>query len=222
MGSGPGLREDEDRGYVMKFGGAWRGRLCAFLVLMLTACTGGEGLPPATGASSGPVPDYVIGPLDQLDIFVWHQPELTQNVPVRPDGRISVPLIEDLQAAGKTPTELARDIEKALQRFVQGPVVTVIVTSFTGPYTTQIRVIGEAAHPQAIAYRANMTLLDVMIAVGGLTQYAAGNRATIVRDVGGKVESFKVNITDLIQGGDISANVKMLPGDVLIIPESWF
>src|SRR5215469_11094436 len=127
----------------MKSGGQWRGKLCVLATLMLAACTGGPNLPPA--ASSGPVPDYIIGPLDQLNIFVWHQPELTETVPVRPDGRISVPLIEDLQAAGKTPTELGRDIEKQLQRFVQGPVVTVIVRTFIGPYSTQIRVVGEAA-----------------------------------------------------------------------------
>ena len=206
----------------MTLGGEWRAGLCVFALLLLAACTSVPGLPPATNASSALVPDYIIGPLDSLNIFVWHQPELTETVPVRPDGRISVPLIEDLQAAGKTPTQLARDIEKQLARFVQGPVVTVIVTSFTGPYSTQIRVVGEATHPQAIAYRENMTLLDVMIAVGGLTQYASGNRATIVRDVDGKEEAYKVRIDDLVKDGDISANVKMLPGDILIVPEAWF
>jgi polysaccharide export outer membrane protein len=143
-------------------------------------------------------------------------------VPVRPDGRISLPLIEDLPAAGKTPTELARDIEARLKKYVQDPNATVIVKSFNGPYARQVRVIGEAAHPQAIPYRDNMTLLDVMIAVGGLTQFASGNRATIVRTVKGTETPYRVRIADLIKDGDVSANVEMLPGDVLIIPQARF
>jgi len=157
-----------------------------------------------------------------VNIFVWHQPELSETIPVRPDGRISVPLIEDLPAAGKTPTQLARDIEGQLKKFVNDPIVTVIVTGFNGPYAQQVRVIGEAAHPQAIPYRDNMTLLDVMIAVGGLTQFAAGDRATIVRVVDNKETSFTARIDDLIKDGDVTANVQMLPGDVLIIPQTWF
>ena len=206
----------------MKIRAGWWGACCVPVMLVLAGCSGGPKLSPASGASTTPVPDYVIGPLDSLNIFVWHNPELTVTVPVRPDGRISVPLIEDLQAAGKTPTQLARDIEQRLGKFVQEPVVTIIVNSFNGPYSSQVRVIGEAAHPQAIAYRENMTLLDVMIAVGGLTQYAAGNRGTIVREVDNKQVSYNVRIDDLIKDGDVSANVKMLPGDVLIIPQSWF
>jgi len=143
-------------------------------------------------------------------------------VPVRPDGRISIPLIEDLQAAGKTPTQLGRDIETQLKKYIQDPIATVIVTTFNGPYSRQVRVVGEAAHPQAIPYRDNMTLLDVMIAVGGLTQFAAGNRATIVRTAQNKETPFRVRVADLIKSGDVSANVQMLPGDVLIIPQSWF
>ncbi len=200
----------------------WRAWTCTVVTLVLAACSSGPSLSPATGASSAPVPDYLVGPLDNLNIFVWHNPELTENVPVRPDGRISVPLIEDLQAAGKTPTQLARDIEQQLKKYVQEPVVTVIVTSFNGPYSTQVRVIGEAAHPQAIPYRENMTLLDVMIAVGGLTQYAAGNRGTIVREVDQKEISYNLRIDDLIKDGDVTANVRVLPGDVLIIPQAWF
>jgi len=160
--------------------------------------------------------------LDNLTIFVRRNPELTESIPVRPDGRISVPLIEDLQAAGKTPTELARDIEAQLKKFIQDPIVTVMVTAFVGPYSRQVRVVGEATHPQAIAYRDNITLLDVMIAVGGLTQFAAGNRATLVRDASGEKMEYRVRIDDLIKDGDVNANVQILPGDVLIIPQAWF
>ena len=143
-------------------------------------------------------------------------------MPVRPDGRISLPLIEDLQAANKTPTELARDVEKVLAEFVQNPVVTVIVTNFVGPFDQQVRVVGEASTPQAIPYREKMTVLDVMIAVGGLTEFAAGNRAVIVRSSGKKKNSYRVRLDDLLKDGDVSANVDVLPGDVLIIPQSWF
>jgi polysaccharide biosynthesis/export protein len=190
--------------------------------LVVASCGGGPTLPPATSVSQSPSPDYIIGPLDSVNIFVWRNPELSQTVPVRPDGRISIPLIEDLQAAGKTPTQLARDIEAKLKKYVQDPIVTVIVTNFNGPYSRQVRVIGEAAHPQAIPYREHMTLLDVMIAVGGLTQYAAGDRATIVRMVHGKETIYDVRVADLVKDGDVSANVQMLPGDILIIPQSWF
>jgi len=165
---------------------------------------------------------YRVGPLDGIEIFVWRDPELSRGVTVRPDGRISVPLIEDLPAAGLTPTQLARDIESQLKKYVQDPIVTVIVTSFNGPYDRQVRVVGEAAHPQAIPYRDNMTVLDAMIAVGGLTQYAAGNRAKIVRTVNGKETEYTVYLSDLIKYGDVEANVQLLPGDILIIPQSWF
>ena len=157
-----------------------------------------------------------------LQIFVWRNPELSVTVPVRPDGRISVPLIEDLEATRRTPAELAREIEGRLKEYVQNPVVTVIVTNFVGPYSQQVRVVGEATEPQAIAFRENMTLLDVMIAVGGLTEFAAGNRAVIVRRVNGEEQQFRVNIDRLLKDGDMSANVAMLPGDVLIVPQSWF
>src|SRR5579864_9621649 len=188
----------------------------------LAACSGRPTLPQAKAVGYDPSPDYFIGPLDTLNIFVWRNPELSETLPVRPDGRISIPLIEDLPAAGKTPTQLARDIEGRLKRYVQDPIVTVIVTAFNGPYARQVRVVGEAAHPQAIPYRDNMTLLDVMIASGGLTLYAAGNRSTIVRTVDNKEASFRVRIADLIKDGDVSANVQMLPGDILIIPQAWF
>jgi polysaccharide export outer membrane protein len=198
----------------------WVGLFVSLAVL--SGCSSSETLPPASSLPPEPGPDYVIGPLDNLTVFVRRNPELTQSMPVRPDGRISVPLIEDLQAAGKTPTQLARDIEGQLKKFIQDPIVTVMVTAFVGPYARQVRVVGEAAHPQAIPYRENMTLLDVMIAVGGLTQFAAGNRATLVRDVNGQQTGYRVRIDDLLKDGDVKANVQMLPGDVLIVPQSWF
>jgi polysaccharide export outer membrane protein len=199
---------------------AWS--LIVMALAVLAGCSGQPTLPPAKAVGYDPSPDYFIGPLDTLNIFVWRNPELSETLPVRPDGRISIPLIEDLPAAGKTPTQLARDIEGRLKRYVQDPIVTVIVTAFNGPYARQVRVVGEAAHPQAIPYRENMTLLDVMIAVGGLTQFASGNRGTVVRTVNDQETSFRVRIGDLVKDGDVSANVQMLPGDVLIIPQSWF
>ncbi len=171
------------------------------------------------GASS---PLYVIGPGDSLNVFVWGDNELSSEVVVRPDGLITTPLVEDLQASGKTPTELARTLEERLSRFVKNPKVTVSVTNFVGRYTEQVRVVGQAAQPQSIPYRDGMTLLDVIIAVGGLTEFAAGNKATIVRKIGGKAQQFRVRLDDLIRDGDISANTRMMPGDVLIIPETWF
>lgn len=166
--------------------------------------------------------DYIIGPGDQLQIFVWRNPELTQTVPVRPDGKISVPLVEDLPAADKTATQLAREIEHALSKFVRDPLVTVIVSDFQGVYETQVRVVGQATDPRALPYRDNMTLLDVMIAVGGLTEFAAGNRSKLVRTVDGQATQATVRLEDLIRDGDISANVPVAPGDVIIIPEAWF
>ena len=168
------------------------------------------------------VPQYKIGPGDSLNIFVWRNQDLSTTVPVRPDGRISIPLVEDLTASGKTPTQLAREMEKVLSKFVKDPVVTVIVRGFQGPYSEQIRVVGEATKPQALAYREKMSLLDVMIEVGGLTDFAAGNRARIIRYKEAERKEFKVYLDDLVRDGDISANVDMLPGDVLLIPESWF
>jgi len=168
--------------------------------------------------------EYIIGAGDQLSIFVYRNPDLSEpGVAVRPDGRISTPLIEDIVAAGKKPKELARELEKKLAKFIQDPNVTVIVRSFVGPPDRQIRVIGEATEPTAIPYRDHMTLLDVMIATKGLTKYASGNRAVIVRiDPDGKRRSINVKLSDLIKDGDISQNIEMVPGDTLIIPQSWF
>jgi polysaccharide export outer membrane protein len=190
-----------------------------FLAL-LGGCAHQGGAPMA--ASTLTATDYIIGAGDVININVWRNPEVSLSVPVRPDGKITTPLVEDLQAAGKTSTALARDVEKALAKYIQQPVVTVIVTSFVGPYEQQIRVIGEAARPQALAYRQGMSLMDVLIAVGGITDFAAGNKAKIVRKMGGKQETLAVRLEDLLRGGDISANVAVMPGDILVIPESWF
>jgi polysaccharide export outer membrane protein len=190
------------------------------LVGALAACAGKQReAAPASVAS--PDYNYLIGPLDSLQILVWRNAELSVTVPVRPDGKVSVPLVEDLPALGKNPTQLARDIEKALGKFIRDPVVTVIVTTFNGPYAEQIRVVGEAAKPQALPYRQKMSLLDVMIAVGGLTDFADGNNASVLRTSdGGK--QYNVRLQDLIRRGDVSANIEMKPGDVVIIPQSWF
>lgn len=192
----------------------------ALLVTVLAACTGTQrDAAPASAALADY--NYLIGPLDTLQIMVWRNPDLSTTVPVRPDGKVSVPLVEDLPVLGKNSTQLARDIEKALGKFIRDPVVTVIVTTFNGPYTEQIRVIGEAAKPQALPYRQKMSLLDVMIAVGGLTDFADGNNASVLRTSdGGK--QYRVRLKDLVRGGDVSANIEMKPGDVVIIPQSWF
>jgi polysaccharide export outer membrane protein len=193
--------------------------LGAVMVSLLSAC--GTRLPPAPTAAATPQYRYLIGPLDTVNVIVWRNPELSMAVPVRPDGRITVPLVEDMQALGRNPSDLARDIEKALSKFIRDPVVTVMVTAFQGPYSEQIRVIGEAARPQAVPYRQNMTLLDVMVLVGGLTDFADGNSAVLVRGAeGGK--QYSVRLKDLIKRGEIAANVDVKPGDVLIIPQSWF
>jgi polysaccharide export outer membrane protein len=188
--------------------------------LIAAGCAMGPTYPPAPRTAAGDY-DYVIGPLDTVNIIVWRNPELSLAVPVRPDGKLTSPLVDDLPALGKSPTALARDLEKALGKYIRDPVVTVIVTNFVGPSSEQIRVIGEATKPQILAYRQNMTILDVMIAVGGLTDFADGNHATISRaSEGGK--SYSVRLQDLVKRGDISANVDMRPGDIVVIPQSWF
>ena len=191
---------------------------------MLAACAGtpSDSSTPAPVAEEPQQSEYRIGPGDTLQVFVWNQPELTVTVPVRPDGMISTPLISGVPAAGKTAPELAKDLETALSEFVRNPTVSVMVTTFVGTYADQIRVVGQASKPQSLPYRANMTLLDVMIAVGGLAEFAAGNRAVLVRQEDGKQVRVKVRLRDLLDDGDISANVPMRPGDVLIIPESRF
>ncbi|MET0984454.1 MAG: XrtA/PEP-CTERM system exopolysaccharide export protein [Steroidobacteraceae bacterium] len=188
--------------------------------MLLAACSS-KTYPPAPTASATPDYKYIIGPLDTVNIVVWRNPELSMAVPVRPDGRISTPLVEDVPALGKNPAELGRELEKAMSKYIRDPVVTVIVTNFVGPNNEQIRIIGEAAKPQAVAYRQNMTLLDVMIVVGGLTDFADGNKTVLIRgSESGK--QYSVRLRDLVRRGDISANVDMRPGDILIIPQSWF
>jgi polysaccharide export outer membrane protein len=197
-------------------------------LLVLTACSGTPEMNASNSAGGGTdgtttsSPLYLIGPGDTLNVFVWGDQELTTDVVVRPDGLITTPLVEDLQASGKTPTELARNLEERLSKFVKTPKVTVSVRQFVGRYTEQVRVVGQASQPQSIPFREGMTLLDVIIEVGGLTEFASGNSATIVRKIGGKTSQYRVRLDDLIRDGDISANVKMMPGDVLIIPETWF
>ena len=198
-------------------------------VLALSACASNSGLPTLPPAQfqatdDGPGAEYVVGPLDSLSIFVWRNPELSTSVTVRPDGRFTTPLIEDMVATGKTPAELADEIEKKLTTYIQDPIVSVIVNNFNGPLSQQVRVVGEAARPSAIPYRSNMTLLDVMIAVGGLTEFASGDSARLVRydKASGTQREYAVKIESLLKGGKTSANVAVQPGDVIIIPESFF
>jgi polysaccharide export outer membrane protein len=194
------------------------------LVALLTAvivagCASSN--PPAPVKAAQPDYKYIIGPGDTLNIVVWRNPELSTSVPVRPDGRITTPLVEDMVAQGKNPSELAREIETALKKYLQDPVVTVVVQNFGGGNSEQVRVLGQAVKPATLPYRQNMTLLDVMISVGGLTDFAAGNRAVLIRAAENN-KAYNVRLADLIKRGDVGANVQVLPGDVIIIPESWF
>lgn len=178
--------------------------------------------PPRAAAAAAPESEYIIGPGDVLQVFVWHNTDLSANVPVRPDGRISIPLVEDIPCAGKTPTQLARDIEERLRKYVQDPTVTVIMSGFVGLPNQQIRVVGQATQPKALPYRAEMSVLDAMIAVGGLTNYAAGNRAKLTRIVNGQQVTMTVRLQDLLEDGDLSANTTLQPGDIIMIPQSFF
>lgn len=201
----------------------------AMLSLMLGGCAGtasGPQLPPASfvAMQEGPGEDYIIGPLDELTIFVWRNPELGAKVQVRPDGRITTPLITDMPAVGKTPKMLADDITLQLSQFIQDPLVSVIVNKFAGTYSQQVRIVGATEKPASLPYRANMTLLDAMIAVGGLSEFAAGNRARLIRfdKQSGRQTEFAIRLADLLRKGDSRANVMLMPGDVIIIPESSF
>jgi polysaccharide export outer membrane protein len=201
---------------------SWRASLAGTALLLgglAGGCSDAPAPPPGPLTAGG---DYVIGPGDKLNVFVYDNTQLSATVPVRPDGRISTPLVPDIMAAGKTPSQLGQEIEGKLKEYVRDPHVTIIVQDFVGPLDRQIRVIGEAAEPAALPYRDHMTVLDVLIATKGLTRYAAGNRAVIVRRVGGKQEVIHVHLASLIKDGDISQNVEMRPGDTLIIPQSWF
>jgi polysaccharide biosynthesis/export protein len=186
---------------------------------LLAACA--SSYPPAPTSAASPDYRYVIGPLDTLNIIVWRNPELSGTVSVRPDGRISTPLVQDVPALGRNPAELAGDLEQALGKYIRDPQVTVMVTNFAGSSSEQIRIIGEAVKPQAIPYRQNMTVLDVIILAGGLTDFADGNKTVLVRG-SEKGKQYSVRLADLVRRGDISANVDVRPGDVLIIPQGWF
>jgi polysaccharide export outer membrane protein len=191
---------------------------------MLAACGGSairvSDLPADSANSAGGA--YLIGPGDTLEIFVWRQPDLSVTVPVRPDGRISAPLVEDLTAVGRTPTQLANEIEAVLSEYIRAPEVNVIVQGFVGTFGDQIRVLGQAAQPRAVPYRERMTLMDVIIEVGGLTEFAAGNRSRVIRTINGEPQEIRVRLDDLIQRGEVDQNLMMRPGDVVIIPESIF
>jgi polysaccharide export outer membrane protein len=193
-----------------------RALLLLAVVAGLAACVATRPSMPSATTASDDV--YKVGPLDTLNIVVWRNTDLSGIVQVRPDGRISTPLVQDLPVSGKTPPEIAREIETALGKYVREPNVTVLVTSFQGTFSEQIRIVGEAAKPQAIAYRRNMTLLDVMIQAGGLTDFADGNSAVLVRNN----TSYTVRLKDLLKRGDITANAAVAPGDVIIVPQSWF
>ena len=201
------------------FGRAWAQLAAAAAMVLVSLCG-------VAAAQPAPVPaemsKYLIGPGDVLNISVWHNPELSTSVPVRPDGRISTPLVTDVVAAGRTPEELGHDIEARLKKYVSDPLVTVIVSSFVGPYSQQVRIVGEATTPKSLPYLAHMTVLDAMISVGGLTPYASGNRAKLVRRVGGKETETTLRLSDLLKSGDLSANTDLQPGDIIIIPQSFF
>ena len=196
------------------------------LATFLSGCSSHSTLPSATLHSSNTINinsyKYLIGSGDVLNIFVWRNPEVSGSFVVRPDGMITTSLVEDIKVSGKTPTELARSIEEILATYLRDPIVTVTVANFVGPFSEQIRVIGEAAQPRAINYTQHMTLLDVMIQVGGLTEFADGNDAVLIRIEDGKQKQYQVMIDQLLKDGEISANVDMLPGDIIIIPEAWF
>ena len=195
------------------------------MLLGLQACSTNE-LPGATVQPARTTAvdqySYLIGPNDSVTIFVWRNPELSGSFIVRPDGKISTSLVEDVPVAGRTPTQFARDMEKILAKYIRDPVVTVSVSGFVGPFSEQVRVIGAAAKPQSYPYRQYMTVLDLMVASGGLTEFASGNSAKLVRVKNGKQMTYDVRLDDLVREGDISANVDILPGDIVIIPEAWF
>jgi polysaccharide export outer membrane protein len=213
--------------------------LIALVLVLVQLCTSTRAVaqtaagdkPPVPAPSSGTTPvvppaskvgdDYVIGPGDVVQVFVWRNPELTTTVPVRPDGKISTPLVEDMVAVGKTPSMLARDIEKVLGEYVRSPQINVIVTQPTSVYS-QIKIIGQVVRPQSIAFRQGLTVLDAVLAVGGLAPFAAGNRAKVIRNENGKSREIKVKLSSLVNGGDMKQNISLLPGDVIVVPESRF
>ncbi len=200
----------------------WRVTTVAAFLMAVSVILGGcatSKAPRATVVPATPA-QYLIGPGDQLEIFVWNNPDLSVTIPVRPDGRISTPLVEDMQAVGKTPTQLARDLESALANFIKTPQVNVVVRAFVGTFAEQVRVVGKAARPMALPYRRGMTVLDVMIEVGGLAPGAAGNRAKLLRVSDGQKNEIRLRLENLMNDGDLSQNIEILPGDVIVVPES--
>ena len=193
----------------------------AAAIATVAACSNRGNIDAVETAEVVPPRDYLIGPLDQVQVFVWRAPDISVTVPVRPDGKISTPLVEDMVAAGKTPTQLARDLEDALRTYLQEPVVTVIVQNFNGPFDQQVRVVGATPQPLSVPFRSNMTVLDVMVAVGGLNEFADGNQTVLFREQNGEKTAIRVRLDDLLKDGDISANAAVAPGDILLIPESW-
>lgn len=190
-----------------------------FAALLMAGCA--SSLPPAPLKAATPDYKYLIGAGDSLNISVWRNPELSATVPVRPDGKITAPLVEDMVAIGKNPTELAREMEEKLKKYIQDPVVTIVVQGFVGPTSEQVRIVGQATRPAALNYKQDMTVLDAMISVGGITEFAAGNRAVLIRAAEAN-KAYNIRLHDLLKRGDVTANVELRPGDVIIIPESWF
>ncbi len=209
----------------IRFADSSRVMLLLLISIVFSGCSSNS-LPTATVQPSNTTDinsyKYLIGAGDVLDIFVWRNPEVSGSFVVRPDGMITTSLVEDIKVSGKTPTELARSIEEILATYLRDPVVTVTVANFVGPFSEQIRVIGEATEPKAINYTQHMTLLDVMIQVGGLTEFADGNSAVLIRVEGGKQKEYEILIDELLREGEIKVNIDMLPGDIIIIPEAWF
>ena len=201
--------------------------LLSMAVGLLAACSNSSQILPAATTRPSLTTDinnykYLIGPGDSVNIFVWRNPEVSGSFVVRPDGMITTSLVEDLPVSGKTPTDFAREVEEVLSKYIRDPIVTVSVGGFVGPFSEQVRVIGEATSPQAINYKEDMTLLDLMVMVGGLTDFADGDGAKLIRVVDGVQKEFSVALDTLIKEGDIAANVDILPGDILIVPEAWF
>jgi len=201
---------------------AWNG-LWLLMLLVLGACGGvaAQETPAPAAAPAGAGNEYIIGPGDTLQVFVWRNPELTTSIPVRPDGKISTPLVEDMIAVGKTPSQLARDIETVLAEYIRQPQVNIIVSTAISTYS-QVKVIGQVTSPQAMPYREGMTVMDAVLAAGGLGPYAAGNRAKLVRAEGGGQKEIKIKLSDLVNKGDLSQNLLLRPGDVIVVPESRF
>jgi len=220
----PGLAQSSEASRPLAFAtflAPWLAPLVAAVLALTAGCANAPARPPAPVQADLPSQCYLIGPLDTLNIVVWRNPELSTTVTVRPDGFISTPLVDELRAAGRNPSELRLEIEQALSKFIRDPAVSIIVSGFQGVYASQIRIVGEATRPQAVPYRQDMTLLDVMIQVGGITDFADGNGAVLIRGAAGG-RQYSLRLKDLLKRGDISANVAVLPGDIVIVPQSWF